>query len=61
MEYVEGESLAERIKRSAGPLPPDEAVAIVAQVLNALDFAHSNGIVHRDIKPSNILVTSDGG
>ena len=60
MEYVEGESLAERIKRSAGPLPPDEAVAIVAQVLNALDFAHANGIVHRDIKPSNILVTSDG-
>ena len=61
MEYVEGESLAERIKRSAGPLSPDEAVAIVAQVLNALDFAHANGIVHRDIKPSNILVTSDGG
>ena len=60
MEYVEGESLAERIKRSAGPLPLDEAVAIVAQVLNALDFAHGNGIVHRDIKPSNILVTSDG-
>ena len=60
MEYVEGESLAERIKRSAGPLSPDEAVAIVAQVLNALDFAHGNGIVHRDIKPSNILVTSDG-
>ena len=60
MEYVEGESLAERIKRSAGPLSPDEAVAIVAQVLNALDFAHANGIVHRDIKPSNILVTSDG-
>ena len=55
MELVEGQSLDQLIK-SSGPLPQDRSVAIITQVLNALGFAHGNGIVHRDIKPSNIMV-----
>src|ERR1700748_1944406 len=55
MEYVESRSLDEIIK-SAGPLPPNRGVAIIMQVLSALGFAHTNGIIHRDIKPSNIMV-----
>ncbi|MGH9071065.1 MAG: protein kinase domain-containing protein, partial [Acidimicrobiales bacterium] len=59
MERVSGESLAEMLSRQ-GPLDIEAAVAIGAQVANALDFAHRAGVVHRDIKPANILVTSDG-
>jgi eukaryotic-like serine/threonine-protein kinase len=56
MEYVEGESLDQLIKRS-GRLAYADAVWIITQVLNALDFAHANAVVHRDIKPSNVLLT----
>jgi serine/threonine-protein kinase len=56
MEYVEGESLDQVIKRS-GRLAYADAVWIITQVLNALDFAHANAVVHRDIKPSNVLLT----
>lgn len=56
MEYVEGESLAQRIARQ-GPLPLDEALRIVAEVGDALQYAHEHGIVHRDIKPANILLS----
>ena len=59
MEYVEGFSLDELIRRR-GPLPPAEATSLFGQVLDALDFAHRNGVVHRDIKPSNIMVQADG-
>ncbi len=58
MEYVEGESLSSRLRR--GPLAADEAKAIGAQVADALDAAHTKGIVHRDIKPGNIIVGSRG-
>ncbi len=58
MELVSGGTLASRIK--LGPLPPAEAISVARQVLGALAFAHSNGIVHRDIKPSNILMNKDG-
>jgi len=57
MEYVEGESLADIIKRRA-PLPLHHVVAITAQIALALYNAHSKGIVHRDMKPENILITS---
>src|SRR5258708_4753643 len=58
MEYVEGES---RSARSApGPLPLADVTAVGAQVADALDAAHSKGIVHRDIKPANIMVSPRG-
>jgi serine/threonine protein kinase len=58
MEYVPGESLEDLSKR--GPLDPDRVVAILRQAADALDHAHSHGVVHRDIKPANILVRDDG-
>jgi two-component system, LytTR family, response regulator len=58
MEYVEGEPLSVRLGR--GPASPPELLSIAAQVADALDAAHSKGIVHRDIKPSNLMLTSRG-
>lgn len=58
MEYVDGETLGERVRRS-GPLPAHEAAGLLAQVADALVAAHGNGIVHRDVKPSNILISDD--
>ncbi|HKP87581.1 MAG TPA: protein kinase [Blastocatellia bacterium] len=58
MEYVEGESLARRIAR--GPMKIGEAIDIAMQVADALDAAHSRGIVHCDIKSSNVMVASNG-
>jgi beta-lactam-binding protein with PASTA domain/tRNA A-37 threonylcarbamoyl transferase component Bud32 len=59
MEYVEGKSLKELIS-SEGPLTPERAEEIAADVCAALQFAHSHGLVHRDVKPANIMVTPDG-
>ena len=59
MEYIEGRSLAE-ILRSEGPIDPDRAVEITADVAAALSFAHRGGLVHRDVKPGNVLVTPSG-
>lgn len=58
MEYVEGESLKEKLRR--GPLPAEEVVAIVTQIGAALDYAHAAGVIHRDVKPSNVLIAGDG-
>jgi len=58
MELVEGETLAERIKR--GPIPVAESLGIAKQIAEALEEAHEKGIIHRDLKPANIKVTSDG-
>jgi eukaryotic-like serine/threonine-protein kinase len=55
MPLVDGESLRQRISRE-GQLPLDEALRIARTVAEALDFAHTHGIVHRDIKPENILL-----
>ena len=57
MPYVEGESLADRLKRD-GELPIDEALGIAREVADALNYAHAAGVVHRDIKPDNILLHS---
>src|SRR2546425_8717301 len=58
MELVEGETLAERIKR--GPIPVDESLGIAKQICEALEAAHEKGIVHRDLKPANVKVTPGG-
>ena len=57
-ELVEGTTLAER--REASPLPVEEAVGYVSQVLSALAYAHRLGFVHRDVTPYNIIVTPQG-
>ena len=58
MEFVDGEDLADRIRR--GPIPVDEALRIARQIADALDAAHQLQIVHRDLKPTNIRVREDG-
>ena len=56
MEYVDGTTLKEMIRRRRAHLSPDAAVRMGIRILAAVDHAHDNGIVHRDIKPQNILV-----
>jgi predicted Ser/Thr protein kinase len=58
MEYVDGVNLRQSLQ--AGELKPTDALAIVPQICDALQFAHDEGIVHRDIKPENILVDKRG-
>ena len=58
IEFIEGVTLRERIRLA--PVPPDEALEIMIQVVGALCVAHRAGIVHRDIKPENIMIRPDG-
>ena len=60
MEYIEGVSLKEYLKRKGGKLPEEEALAILRPVLDALEKVHGAGIVHRDISPDNIMLTFAG-
>src|SRR5206468_6641453 len=58
LEFVEGETLAERIGR--GAIPIAEALSIAKSICEALEVAHEKGITHRDLKPANIKITPDG-
>jgi serine/threonine protein kinase len=58
MEYLEGETLAERLGK--GALSPHEVLRYGAEIAEALDRAHRSGVVHRDLKPGNVMLTKDG-
>jgi Tol biopolymer transport system component/predicted Ser/Thr protein kinase len=58
MEYLEGETLADRLTK--GALPPDQALRVGIEIADALDRAHKQGIVHRDLKPGNVMLTKSG-
>ncbi len=58
MEFVEGQSLEHRLH--SGPIPLDQAIALVHQLVDAVRYLHEKGIRHRDIKPANLLLKSDG-
>ena len=58
MEYVEGETLADRLRR--GPLPISQALRYGAQIADALHHAHRGGVAHRDLKPGNVMLTNGG-
>ena len=60
MEYIEGETLADRLSRH-GQLPVDRAVHIATQIANALGEAHAHGVIHRDLKPANIMLVPRAG
>ncbi|HEY3203267.1 MAG TPA: protein kinase [Thermoanaerobaculia bacterium] len=58
MEYLEGETLSERLAR--GPLPLEQTLRYGVEIADALDKAHRQGIVHRDLKPANVMLTKSG-
>src|SRR5262249_6317726 len=58
MEYLDGETLAERLRR--GALPLNETLRTAIEVADAVDRAHRTGIIHRDLKPGNVMLTKNG-
>jgi eukaryotic-like serine/threonine-protein kinase len=58
MAYIEGGNLAARLRD--GPMPCEQAAAIVLEVTEAVAYAHQHGVIHRDLKPSNVLLDMDG-
>jgi len=58
MEYLAGETLADRLLR--GRLPRDQVLKVAAEIADALDAAHEHGIIHRDLKPGNVMLTTAG-
>jgi serine/threonine protein kinase len=58
MEHVDGESLAEALRR--GPFPRGRVIQLARELGNALDHVHAQGVVHRDVKPANVLLRHDG-
>lgn len=60
MPYVEGQNLEVRLKKENPPLTVQEVGSITCDILSALEYAHSMGVVHRDVKPSNMLIDPKG-
>jgi serine/threonine-protein kinase len=60
MEFIEGETLTQYLRRLRRPMLASEAIPILNQTLEGLGFAHSQGVIHRDIKPSNTMLTRQG-
>src|SRR5439155_24020529 len=58
MEYLEGETLADRLLK--GSLPTEQTLRYGIEIADALDKAHRQGIVHRDLKPGNVMLTKSG-
>jgi serine/threonine protein kinase/Tol biopolymer transport system component len=58
MEFLQGESLAERLRK--GPLAPEQVLIIAIEIADALEKAHRAGVVHRDLKPGNVMLTKSG-
>jgi len=58
LELVEGETLADQLKK--GPIPVEKSLRLALQIAEALEAAHEKGVIHRDLKPANIKVTPDG-
>jgi serine/threonine protein kinase len=59
MEYLEGQTLADRLRK--GPLPLDQVLRYAIEISGALAAAHRRGVIHRDLKPGNIMLTKSGG
>ena len=60
MKYIKGESLDHRLFKLQSSMPLPAVISISRDVLGAMDYAHTEGVVHRDIKPSNILLETSG-
>jgi serine/threonine protein kinase len=60
MEYVGGEPLSKVLRAAGGKLPAEDALRFALEIAEALDYAHSQGVIHGDIKPANILITDEG-
>src|SRR3954471_927521 len=58
MEYLEGETLADRLQK--GPLPLDQVLKYGTEIAEGLERAHRSGVVHRDLKPGNVMLTKSG-
>ncbi|MFK7767349.1 MAG: protein kinase [Mariniblastus sp.] len=58
MKLIQGQSLSERLAR--GPMPSNRAAKVMEEISDAIDYAHSQGILHRDLKPSNIMLDDEG-
>ena len=58
MEYLEGETLADRLRK--GPMPVDQVLKYAAEICDGLERAHKSGVIHRDLKPGNIMLTKSG-